>query len=145
SYLSQPARSEVYTATTVAGFIRKRVSSDGLEPAGLDRDGWSREHLQATLVDQREVERPYSGPVLKASPAIEHSIQLTCRTTALRPARVRIPICISSDTVVRLSVNGELVRTMSLAEAPNGRLSFRTLAQSVTRYTEGRETTQLQL
>jgi hypothetical protein len=129
----------------VTGFCRNRVSSDRIEPVELDRDGWSREYLHATLVDHQGVETPYDGPVLKASAATGHSIQFTCRTTVLRRTRVRIPICISTNTVVRLSVNGKLVRTASLSATPNGRLTCRWLVQNVTRWTEGREINQLKL
>jgi hypothetical protein len=63
----------------------------------------------------------------------------------LRPARVRIPICLDSDAKITVLVNGKVVRTISLLAAAGGRLALRLLVQNVTRWTESFRTAQIQL
>jgi hypothetical protein len=105
----------------------KRALTQRLNPVRTDQGGWLRDYVRTTFVDGRRVQRPYTGSVLRSSPAAEHSLEFTCRPTVLRPARVRIPIFINSGVLARLSVNGEQARSMSFSAAAGDLTTFRVL------------------
>lgn len=127
------------------GLFSEKLVSRELEPV-LDETGtWIRTFSQVALTTRRGIRVAYRGPVLKPQVGTGSRLQFLCRTTAVRRARIRIPICVNAETVVKLFVDGDLVRRATLAPAAARTYTLRTLAQDITRWTEAREVSVLKL
>jgi hypothetical protein len=125
-------------------FTRKLISRE-LEPVLEESGNWTRAYLPVTFFTGRGGQVRYRGRVLKPQAGTGSRLQLLCKTTALRRARVRIPICVKGNTVVKVFVDGELARVATLAPITSGQFTLRILVQEVTRWTEASEATLLQL
>jgi hypothetical protein len=126
------------------GLFARRLVSSELEPV-LGDGTWALAYLPVVFVTRTGDEVAYDGRVLKPQAGTASRLQLLCKTSALRRARVRIPICVDAETVVKVFIDGELVRVTALAPVASGRRTIRILVQDVTRWTEGREATPLHL
>lgn len=116
-----------------------------IEPA-LDQSGdWVRVVLPMTLCRFRGGDVSYRGHVLKPRADTGSRLPFVFRTSALRRAHLRVPICVDVETVVRVFIDGALTRTATLRPVADGRPTLRILAQDITRWTERADTTRLQL
>ena len=106
-----------------------------------DTGNWIHAYVPVILVARRGDGVLYRGRVLRPQGSTGSQLKFLCRTTVLRRARVRIPICVSAETVVRVFVDAKLVRAVTLAPTTKGQVTLRSLVQDVTRWTEARETT----
>ncbi|HWS88191.1 MAG TPA: hypothetical protein VN282_14570 [Pyrinomonadaceae bacterium] len=88
---------------------------------------------------------PFQGYALIRSKGTTHALEFEFRTSALRPAEVRIPLLLSSSASVRMSVSDVYVKDFELP-APRGTARpLHYITENVTRLTESRETSRLRL
>ena len=127
------------------GLLSKDLISRELEPVLDDTGTWARTNLQVPLTTRRGVGARYSGSVLRPQAGTGSRLQFLCKTTALRPARVRIPICVNAETVVKVFVDDHFTRQVTLKPGAAGSFMLRILAQDVTPWTEAREVAVVQL
>ena len=125
--------------------LSKRLASNALEPVLGDGGNWIRAYLQVPCVTRRGDEVSYRGRVLKPQADTGSLLEFACNTTALRRARVRIPVCVKTETVAKVFVNGELARQTVFTPVAGDQYTLRILVLDVTRWTEGRAATRLQL
>lgn len=114
-----------------------------IEPTDFERSQW-----QKQLVDVRVTDggRPidYQGYVLTAIADTAHEIAFAVKTSALRPAEIDIPLQFSARASVRLFVNDDLIETLEFSQSREPTFIHH-LIKDITRWTEGRESSRVQL
>jgi len=128
--------------TVIIMLMASRVRA--LEPVLRNTGNWIQD-FQAVAFLSRRREVSYSGRVLKPRAATGSRLEFDCRTTALRRARVRIPVCVNDKTFVKLFVDDHLVKLVTLTPVASGRFTLRFLSHDITRWTEAAESVRVQL
>ena len=114
-----------------------------IESVDFERDQWQKQLVDVRVSDgDRLID--YQGYVLTSTADTAHAITFAFKTSALRPAEIDLPLQFSARASVRLFVNDELIETLEFSQSHEPSFIHH-LIKDITRWTESRESSQLQL
>ncbi|HKS29237.1 MAG TPA: hypothetical protein VJS44_15520 [Pyrinomonadaceae bacterium] len=125
-----------------------------LKPVELKPDKWHAKVLDVELKDAEGNQFTYKGDALVSVPGENHSIKFEFHSSVFRQSELRLSVYASSDTAVRLYVNGYKLEPHEYSDGPDaltlrgaGQQTpvVRQIRQDVTRWVEGRDPSNVQL
>jgi hypothetical protein len=116
-----------------------------LELATYDVHHWQVQNIfTAATIEGQQV--AYQGDALVSIEEQGHTVEFKTETLSYRPAEIDIPISVTSNASVELSVNGVVVETIALtAQQPEPPLFVHRLKKDITEWTEPQTESRIRL
>lgn len=116
-----------------------------LAPINLNERHWQQAIRRLALTTPEGRAIAYQGEVLEATLSEGHTIEFAFQTHPLRPVALSLPLVVTTAAVVKVSVNGRIVDTITLAAPKQGSTVLLTLVRDLTSESESHQSSRLEL
>lgn len=138
-------RSPSSTPPDAARSVPRGIVREALRPVAPGLDEWTRKVVSTALVTTDGSRLDYQGEALVSTPDAGHFVEFELKSSPLRRSRLHVPLSVSRDATVSLSINGERVSTAALKASADKAPLLHHLTDEVTGWAEGEETVRLRL
>src|SRR5215210_3734311 len=116
-----------------------------LTPVGFSPDEWTQKVTTTSLITSDDIQIEYHGDVLTSTLQTGHYFEFELTSSPLRPSELSIPLTVSKNALISLSINAETIRTITLPASVNQTPLLHYLADDVTKWAEYEATIRVKL